>query len=521
MHTRALRATLVALAVAVLTPTALAGAAPTELTVRIEGETRTLFEGPIFTDGHDVRAVSDTQARHCDATNNGAHPEPHATPTAASVDAMAILGEGFDGDWYPGFDDYFITRWGPDGQFEGAFAYWGILVDGRFTSVGGCQYANEPGDEVLWVYDAFNSKPFLRLAAAGDLSPAPEPPLPTAFVDQGQPLALRVQSHTGAMDGNPDSIQLVEDADVAPVDTDPVKGYQDVNVADPATVQTAADGSASITFDTPGWHRIKADKTGYVRSNRLDVCVRATGETGCGPLPTDARVRSVTVPDPVDPDPTPDPPSGDAPSPPPAPNADPVRLSAPVVGRDWARGRVTVRWKVLDAGVGARSFELASRTAGAKRWTVRASGTKTSAALRLPAGVASQLRLTVVDALGRSTTRQLPNVLVPRDDRALELGRGWTAGSDRKAWAKTVSLGGPGAAARIRLAAGRPVLFVRGLRRAAQIELSGAGRREVFRISASTAAVSRMVKGARRAKGTLTIRVLDGKVGLDGVALAP
>lgn len=520
MHTRNVRATLAVLAVALLSTVASASAAPTELTVRIEGETRTLFEGPVLTDGHDVQASSDAQPRRCDATNNGAHPEPHATPTAASVDAMTIIGEGFDGDWYPGFDDYFITSWGPDGQFEDDFAYWGILVNGRFTSVGGCQYADEGGDEVLWTYDAFNSKPFLRLAAANDPSVPPGPTLPTAFVDQGQPLELDVLSYTGAMDGNPDSILPVLGASVAPVETDPVKGYQQADTADPATVQTAADGSAAITFTAPGWHRIKADKPGAIRSNRLDVCVRAPGETGCGPLPVDVRVRSIDVPNP-DPDPTPVPPTGNGAPSPPAPNTDPVRLSAPLVGRDWARGRVTVRWKVLDAGVGVRSFALASRVSGSKRWTVRATGTKPSAALKLPAGVASQLRLTVVDALGRSTTRSLGSVLVPRDERSLTLGRDWTAASDKNAWAKTVSVGGPGATAQVRLGAGRPVVFVRDVRRAARIELTGAGKREVFRIAASTAATSRAVKGARRSKGTLTVRVLGGKIGLDGVALAP
>jgi hypothetical protein len=528
MHIRAFRAALLVAALAVLSP-ALAGAAPTELTVRIEGHTRTLFEGPILTDGHDVQATSDTQSRHCDATNNGAHPEPHPTPTAASVDALAIVGETFDGDWYPGFDDYFVTRWGPDGQDEGGFVYWGILVNGRFTPVGGCQLANQAHDEVLWTYDAFNSRPFLRLAAAGDPSVPPNPTLPTTFVDQGDPLELDVRSYTGAMDGNPDSILPAQGVSVAPVDTDPVKRYQQIDVANPATVQTAADGGATIVFDTPGWHRIKADKAGYVRSNRLDVCVQAPGQSGCGPLPVDARVRSVEMPDPdpgpgpkPDPDPTPNPPSGgDTTPPPPAPNTDPVRLSVPIVERAWARGRVSVRWQVLDAGVGVRSFAIASRTAGARRWTVRASGSGTAATVKLPAGMASQLRLTVVDALGRSATRQLGSLLVPRDDRSLTLGRGWDAAQDRRAWARTVSTGVAGASAQLRFGAGRPVLFVRRVVKTARVELRGGGKREVFRIAGSGTTRTRALTGARRSGGRLTIRVLSGTVGLDGVAVTP
>lgn len=307
MHTRAVRAALLLVAFAALSFATVADAAPTQLTVRIEGEDRTLFEGPIVTDGHDVQAASDAQPRQCDATNNGAESTPTATPTAAAVDAMAILGEGFDGDWYPGFDDYFITRWGPDGQLENGFAYWGILVNGAFTSVGGCQLADEAGDEVLWVYDAFSSRPFLRLAAAADPSAPPGPALPTAFVDQDQPLALSVKSYTGAMDGSPESILPAAGALVAPVDTDPVKGYQEVDTGDPSTVTTMADGTVSVAFATPGWHRLKAAKAGLIRSNRLDVCVRPAEGGDCGPLPLDAQVRvppqqplpPLTVPSPL------------------------------------------------------------------------------------------------------------------------------------------------------------------------------------------------------------------------------
>jgi hypothetical protein len=271
-----------------------AGATPTEVKVRIEGSGKTLFEGPILTEGHDVRASSDVAFRPCDGTNNGAHPVPGATPTAASVDAMAIVGEDFDGEWYSGYDDYFITRWGPD--HESGSAFWGVLVNGAFTSVGGCQFANHAGDEVLWAFDAFGSRPFLRLAAAADSSPAPGPALPTAAVEEDEPLALSVKSFTGAMDGAPESIQPVGGASVAPVVTDSESGYQEVETGDPSTVTTVADGSASVSFSTPGWHRLKAAKGGYVRSNRLDVCVEPLGGGSCGPLPADAQVRTPPSP---------------------------------------------------------------------------------------------------------------------------------------------------------------------------------------------------------------------------------
>ncbi|HET8861950.1 MAG TPA: hypothetical protein VFM94_01720 [Solirubrobacterales bacterium] len=303
---RAVAAGIAALVLFALAVTS-AGAAPTEVRVRIEGNTKTLFEGPILTEGHDVRAASDVASRPCDGTNNGAHSQPSATPTAASVDAMAIVGEDFDGEWYSGYDDYFITRWGPD--HESGSAFWGVLVNGAFTSVGGCQFAAQAGDEVLWAFDAFGSRPFLRLASAADSSPMPGPALPTATVEEDEPLALSVKSSTGAMDGAPESIQPVDSALVAPVLTDAQSGYQEVQVGDPSTVATAADGTVSVSFPTPGWYRLKAAKSGYVRSNRLDVCVEPGGGGSCGPLPADAQVRT---PPPQPSSPESQPPSGHA-----------------------------------------------------------------------------------------------------------------------------------------------------------------------------------------------------------------
>src|ERR1700677_1156848 len=112
----------VAFLIAILAPS-VAQATPTQVNVRIEGKSETLFEGPIWTEGHDVEASSDTRERPCDGTNNHQHTTPGPTPTAAGVDAVGILGETFDGQWYTGYDDYFITRWGQDAQNPADGAY--------------------------------------------------------------------------------------------------------------------------------------------------------------------------------------------------------------------------------------------------------------------------------------------------------------------------------------------------------------------------------------------------------------
>jgi hypothetical protein len=279
-----------------------AQAAPTLVKVRIEGKSETLFEGPIWTEGHEVEAFSDTQERACDGIDplDPQNKTPGATPTAASADAMSLIGETFDGQWYPGYDDYFITRWGPGEQDPVEAAYWGILVNDVFTNVGGCQYELHENDEVLWVYDAFKERTNLALFPGGDA--ASRPPL-TATAQLDQPFAVQVEAYGDDKEDNPpvepDRAEATpyEGAEVAPVLTS-AKGFEQVQITSPEAVTTDSDGKASILFTTPGWHRIKAGtplgeagEEEAIRSNRIDVCVPALGETGCGPAPVEDDPR--------------------------------------------------------------------------------------------------------------------------------------------------------------------------------------------------------------------------------------
>jgi hypothetical protein len=276
--------------------------APTQVSVRIEGRGETLFEGPIVTEGHDIQASSDSQERSCDGINSN-DPQnltPGPTPTAASVDAMSLLGETFDGRWYGGYDDYFITRWGPDFEAEGMS--WGVLVNNVYTQVGGCQDELGTGGEVLWAYDAFAGRPLLALlpAAAGYTSGTR--PL-TATAELGKPFVLEVLVYTKHEEAEPPpspertGSAPYEGADVSPVQTS-AKGFEQIETESPETVKTNAEGEASITFTTPGWHRIKATDANAggeedaIRSNRMDVCVPAQGATGCGEPPAEDLVRT-------------------------------------------------------------------------------------------------------------------------------------------------------------------------------------------------------------------------------------
>ncbi|HEY0278043.1 MAG TPA: hypothetical protein VGC32_07220 [Solirubrobacterales bacterium] len=480
MRIRILFATLCVVVSSLLLIAAAAGAAPTTVNVRIEGATETLFEGPIAVEPHGVKASSDTEARSCDGINplDPENTAPEPTPTAASADAMALVGESFDGKWYEGFNDYFITRFGPDAEKEGKS--WGILVNNTFTSVGGCQYQLDGGDEVLWVFNAFTSRPFLALfPTAANYTAGPRPLTATATL--GEPFEVEVAAYADDQEGNPTEGSVragstaYEGADVSPVTTN-AKGFEKVETGDAATVVTNSEGKASITFTTPGWHRIKATVPGTgsgaveeetIRSNRLDVCVLGTGETSCGAPPAEDAVRvppstpgetggeapgggtGGEVPGdgtgsgaPIDPadvglapasggDSNPagggsSPSTGATVSRPtptaPAPKqAARLRVSLPKLDRGkLSQGRIGVSWKVLARGAGVKGWTISSQVVGPKAapYVRRASGTSgSSASLKLPRGATYRLRFTIIDALGRTSNVAIGKVTVPAGGR--------------------------------------------------------------------------------------------------------
>lgn len=412
-----------------------AWAAPTVVNVRIEGRSETLFEGPVLSEGHNVKAFSDTEPHRCDGVNNGKHPTPGPTPTAASVDAMSIVDEGFDGIWYPGYDDYFITGWGPGGQNATLGEYWGLLVNNVYTNVGGCQYQVDGGDEVLWAYDAFKKKPLLALFPAGYTGGSR--PLTTG-AELGQPFEVEVDAYEDDAEGVPPAgpertgANPFEGAEVAPVEIG-TGGFEKVDTASPSTVETDAAGRAEIDFAETGWNRIKATVAGSggdesaIRSNRLDVCViDPPAKTDCGPLPPDdlARTPPAEVEEPGSGNPgagggqsgSASKDSGTGASSP-ATNPGQIHLQLPRVDRSHvARGLVRVSWRVLDEGVGVAKWTISSKTLGRKggRYVIRASGTSgTSASLRLPPGADYRLRITITDNLGRSSTAMIGKVQVP------------------------------------------------------------------------------------------------------------
>jgi hypothetical protein len=486
MRIRNLFATLCVAISALLTLTSTAGAAPTTVNVRIEGSTETLFEGPVSVTAHGVKATTDTVERPCNGINSldpwNTSPEP--TPTSSSVDAMSLIGETFDGQWYPGFNDYFIKRFGPDAEKGGKS--WGIVVNNVFTNVGGCQYQLDAGDEVLWAFNAFNFRPFLVLfPTAANYASGPRPLTATATL--GQPFEVEVASYDDDTEDVPPAhperagSSVFGGADVSPVTTNPIDGFEKVDVEDPATVKTDSHGKASITFTTPGWHRIKATvpATGpgateeeAIRSNRLDVCVEGSGgqplegATECSELPAadQVRVPQATIEAPAREQKEQEEreareaverkerearetverarleteakkatdkaaAAGSGQSSPPAPQPltsgstptpGALRVSVPKIDpKQLKQGKVALAWKVLAAGTGVKSWTISSQSLGAKkaRYVKRANGSTATSASLRLPPGSYRLRFAVTDALGRTSNVTIGKVVVPGGKR--------------------------------------------------------------------------------------------------------
>jgi hypothetical protein len=405
--------------------------AATGVNVRIEGKEETIFEKSIPVSIKKIQASSDTLERNCDGVNE-LDPEnvaPGITPTLASAEAMESIGETFDGQWYEGFGDYFITRWGPDEQDNAASAWWGILVNQVFTSVGGCQKQLKQGDEILWLYDAFSSRPMLALYP--EAAHYVEGPRPTRVtVAPGEPVAVEVVAWPAGGESSTPEVPSrtgsspYEGAVVAPVTVN-AKGFQRVDTASPEAAASDAAGKASFTFTTPGIHRIKATgplgaESSVVRSNGLEVCVLV--EFGdCGetlPSDPDGETPGGTL------DQTPTntftAPSGAVAPVPAAAEPGAAHVSKPKLALDKiAAGKLTLSWQVLDPGAGVKSWRIATKTLGRKGgWVDRARGSKgTQATVRLPGGYRYQVRFTLTDMAGNTTTYALGKVTVPRARR--------------------------------------------------------------------------------------------------------
>ena len=213
-----------------------ATAAPVKVKVRVEGATKTIFEGAVTSDVHTVDGSDGTGAHKCDGTNGGAGTVSGATATSALDDAVKLAGLTWQGSFDSSFEDFIVNKIGPDAATETQF--WGVAVNGKSLEVGGCQRVVSAGEEVLWAYDLFSKKHVLR-ATGG------------SRVRAGKLYKVKV------------------------VDTQ--NGNAAVGGALIGGKKTNAQGVAKLRFKRRGTKRLKATEAESVRSNQLKVKVLPQG----------------------------------------------------------------------------------------------------------------------------------------------------------------------------------------------------------------------------------------------------
>jgi hypothetical protein len=201
--------------------------------MRIEGAEGTVYEGLIRTGPTSITTPSGG-THVCDGTNNNANPNPGGNGISAFGSASPLCGFTYDGTFSNSFNDFFITRIGASDSNDGSNRFWGILKNYQFTPTGGCESEYSAGDELLWAFDAFNANAFLKV----------DPP--TAQVAVGGSATFTVT------DGQIGSA---------------------VSGASFNGATSDSNGHVTVTFPTAGTYRVKAEKSGTIRSNGVIITV--------------------------------------------------------------------------------------------------------------------------------------------------------------------------------------------------------------------------------------------------------
>lgn len=204
---------------------------PPQVNVRVEGVHKTLFEGFVNATIHKVDGHDGTGKHKCDGTNGGASKTPGPTFTAAFDNAMRMSKISWLGSWSKQFEDFLITKVGPDSSTNSKF--WNLSRNWQDLQVGGCQDEVNEGDKLLIAYNAFG-KVLLKLSGPK-------------------------QAHSGKTF----KVKVVNGRNGDPVQGAKIRGHK-----------TNAKGIVKLTVKSPGVTRLKARKAGTIRSNSIFVSVQ-------------------------------------------------------------------------------------------------------------------------------------------------------------------------------------------------------------------------------------------------------
>ena len=235
---------------------ALAFAAPADaanVTVRVEGEAQTLVPRSA------VATTADPVVK--DGTNA-------CTGTSALGALDRAVGGDWGGSWFgAGFGYSVETIKGEthNDPFPADPArYWSFWVNYRYQDQGLCGTELQEGDDVLMFVDCFSSTNACTAQVPLRISGVP------GTVAPGQPISVKLEEFTTAFDpGTNTTTTTPEPAEGATVRA----GGQ--------TVTTGADGTAQLTFSSPGPVSIEASKPGRVRTAAL-TCVTSGSDGNCG-----------------------------------------------------------------------------------------------------------------------------------------------------------------------------------------------------------------------------------------------
>jgi hypothetical protein len=444
-----------------------ATAAPVSVNLRVEGATQTIFDGPVTTDGHAITTPSSGGPHPCDGTNGGASTTPGPVATAALDDGARINGFGWDATWSASFSDFLVTQVG--GESQTATQFWGYLVNFGFPTVGGCQRKVNQGDEVLWVFDAFNKTRALKLSG---------PP--------------------SAATGSPVTVRVVDGADGSPQAGATVNGSP-----------TGADGRATLSFATPGIYRLTAERADAVRSNRVILCVDPPEADPCSSSDKAAPSLDILLP---------------------GKRLASERGRSRTMLVSWqaddANGAGVAYYsvEVREAADGVRAAKLEP---GPWR-TLQARTTLPRAHFRGGSGKAYQFRIGAVDRAANRATVETDPLLLPVDDRDRGLwrfSRGWRRVRSDSAWGDTViRTKRPGASATLRFKGRSVALIGRKLPRAGRLRVSVEGKSRTLRLRGRSAPRQVLWQSRRFADGEHVLRIRSrggGPIELDAVAPQP
>jgi hypothetical protein len=244
------------LLMAALLPATATAADQVTVTLRVEGPSKTLFEGPVSTGVRDFHFTNDPTSHTCDGTSalGGANAAPVPTRGAVLAEAADTAPFDLEGTWNDQFGATFTKIAGEDVAFDPATnKFLGEYENGQFASLGACADDARTGDDVLFAYGD-GSETLLALSGPAQGTP-------------GGSVTLKV---TNAANG-------------APVAGASVGG----GVSGP-------DGAVSVGPLASKPHvDFKASKPGAIRSNSVQVCVTQRGCERLGSGRPRALVRGI------------------------------------------------------------------------------------------------------------------------------------------------------------------------------------------------------------------------------------